>query len=109
MWSMNARPVETSARPRPSRSTRADSWVSRLLRVTRPFLFKPDLDGMGVGAQALHFRQPDRGIPEGLEVAAIQAQHARPLQERVHPEWRGETRSAWRRQGVIGAGRLVAE
>src|SRR5438105_12911216 len=103
MWSTNARPVETSARPRPSRSTLADSWVSRLLRVTRPFLFKTHLDGVRVRAQALHLREAHRGGAQGLQVAAIQAENARPLEERVHAERRGESCGARRRQCVIGA------
>src|SRR5437764_14687677 len=93
MWSTKARPVETSARPRPSRSTLAESCVSRLLRVIRPLLLKAHLDRVGVRAQAFHLRQPDRGVAQGLEVAAVQAKHARPLEEGLH----ATRRRHWRR------------
>src|SRR2546430_16987281 len=109
MWSTKARPVETSARPRPSRSILADSWVSRLLRVTRPFLFKSHLDGMLVRAQAFHLRQANRSVAQGFQVAAIQAEDARPLEEGVHTEGRGESRGAGCWQRVIGACRVVAK
>src|SRR5579864_1219445 len=109
MWSRNGSRVETLIRPRPSSSTFAVSCVSLLLRETAAVLLKPHLDGVRVRAQPLHLRQPDARLAQELEVAAVEAQHAGALQERVHAERRGESRGARGRQGVVGAGRVVAE
>src|SRR5215472_2490039 len=109
MWSRKSRPVETSARPRPSRSTVAFSWVSLLFRVIDPRLLKPYLHGMGMRAEAFQLGKPHRRIAQGLEVAAVQAQDARSLQKGVDAQRRCETSGARGRQRVVRAGDVVAQ
>src|SRR5690349_20283561 len=109
MWSRKARPVETSARPRPSRSTRAESWVSLLLRSTRPRLLKTNLDSVGVPAKTLEVREANGRVAKRLQVAPVQAEDARPLEECVHAERRRETRCAGGWQRVVGTRRVIAK
>src|SRR5206468_8584990 len=111
MWSRKARPVATLTRPPPSSDTRALSCVSLLLRLTSPMrtLLKANLYRVRVAAQAFHPREPDRGLAQHLQIAAVQAQHAGPLHERVDAERRGEPSRARCRQRVVGAGRVIAE
>src|SRR5215470_1845563 len=109
MWSRKSRPVETSARPRPSRSTVTLIWVSLLFRVTDPRLLKPYLHGVGMRAEPFQLRKPDCRIAQGLEVAAVQAQNACPLQEGVDAERRREPSGARGRQRVVGARNVVAQ
>src|SRR5260370_13756100 len=111
MWSRKGNPVATLTRPAPSSETRALSCVSLLLRLTSPTraLLKPHLHRMCVTAQAFHPREPDRGLPQHLQVAAVQAQHAGQLHERVHAERRGEASRARRRERVVGTRRVIAE
>src|SRR5216684_9421887 len=111
MWSRNGSPVATFTRPPPSSETRALSCVSLLLRLTSPTraLLKSHLHRMRVTAQAFHPREPDRGLAKHLQVAAVQAQQAGPLHERVHAERRGEASRAGRRQRVVGTRGVIAE
>src|SRR5438270_3794382 len=111
MWSRKGSPVATLTRPPPSSDTRALSCVSLLLRLTSPMraLLKPHLHRVRVAAQAFHPCEPDRGLAQHLQVAAVQAQHAGLLHERMHAEWRGEASRSRRRQRVVRTGRVVAE
>src|SRR5438270_13927257 len=89
MWSRNGSPVATTTRPRPPSPTFAVSRVSLLLRVTAPFLFKANLHRVGVRPQAFELGQPHRRPSQHLEVVAIQLQHARALEKRLHPQGQG--------------------
>src|SRR6266446_3781076 len=111
MWSRNGSPVATFTRPPPSSETRALSCVSLLLRLTSPTraLLKSYLHRVRVTAQALHPREPDCGLAQHLQVAAVQAQHAGPLHERVYAERRREASRARCRQRVVGTRRVIAE
>src|SRR5260370_8738626 len=109
MWSRKGSPVEMSARPRPSRSTLALSCVSLLFRVTWPFLFKSHLDCMGVRAQAFHLGETDARLTQRLQVAAVEAQHAQPLQERVHAKRRRKPGGARGGQRVVGSRRIFPQ
>src|SRR5437660_3458975 len=110
MWSRNGSPVDTSVRPRPSRSTLALSCVSLLFLVTWPFLLlKSHLYCVSVRAQALHLREPDTRLAERLEVVAVEAQDAHSLEERVHAKRRREPGRARRWQRVIRARCIVAQ
>src|SRR5438132_35066 len=110
MWSRNGSPVDTSVRPRPSRSTLALSCVSLLFLVTWPFLLlKSHLYCVSVRAQALHLREPDTRLAERLEVVAVEAHDAHSLEERVHAKRRREPGRARRWQRVIRARRIVAQ
>src|SRR6266849_9357 len=88
MWSRKASPVETRILPRPSRSTFAVSCVSLLLRTTCACLLKPDLDRVGVRAEAFHLGQPYARFSQRFQVAAVQAQNAGPLEKGVNAERR---------------------
>src|SRR5205807_5831210 len=110
MWSRNASPVATLTLPRPSRATRAVSWVSLLLRTTSPvLLLKAHLNGMRVRAQAFELGEAHAGVAEHLEIAAVQAQHAAALEKRVHAQRRRKPRGSRRGQRVVGSGRVVAQ
>src|SRR2546428_8661032 len=111
MWSRKGNPVATLTRPAPSSDTRALSCVSLLLRLTSPTraLLKSHLHRVRVTTQAFHAREPDGGLAKHLQVAAVQAQHAGPLHERVHAERRGEASRARRRQCVVRTRRVIAE
>src|SRR6267142_4380504 len=102
MWSRNGSPVATLIRPRPARSTFAVSRVSLLLRATSPFLLlKTNLHCVCVCSQAFHLRQPHACIAEHLEVASVEAEHARALHERMDAQGRRESRRARGRQRVV--------
>src|SRR5712691_2958172 len=104
MWSRNGSPVATLTRPRPSKRTFAVSCVSLLLRTTSADLFPHELRGfalssrgpllkahlhrMCVGSQSFQRREPHCRIAKHLEIAAVQAQDAAALEERVHPKRR---------------------
>src|SRR5690242_18809021 len=109
MWSRKSRPVDTSARPRPSRSTVAFSCVSLLLRETEPLLLKPHLYRMGMRAESLELGQPHGGVAQGFQVSAVQAEHARALEKGMNAEGGCKTRRPGRRQRVAGTGGVVAK
>src|SRR5258708_25307474 len=88
MWSRNGSPVATLTRPRPSSTTFAVSCVSLLLRTTSADLLKAHLHRMCVGGQSLQRREPHGRVAKHLEIAAVQAQDAAALEERVHPQGR---------------------
>src|SRR5439155_2818017 len=103
MWSRNATPVATFTRPRPSSFTRARRRVSLLLRAMSPErLLKADLHSMGVRGQPFHGGERDRRLAQHLEVAAVQAEHTRALEEGVDAKRRPEPGSPRRRQRVVG-------
>src|SRR5450631_3919158 len=109
MWSRKARPVATLTLPSPSRSIRARSLVSLLLRVTSAFLLKAHLHRVRVRGQSLHVSQAHRGFAQQLEVRAAKGQHAHLLHESSHAERRREARGARGRQRVVGAGCVITE
>src|SRR6267143_1341985 len=110
MWSRNASPVATLTLPRPSRATRAVSWVSLLFRTTSAvLLLKAHLDCMRVRAQAFELGEAHAGVAEHLEIAAVETQHAAALEERVHAQRRRKSRGSRRWQRVVGSGRVVAQ
>src|SRR5712692_7259437 len=109
MWSTNASPVATLTRPRPSSATVAFSWVSLLLRMSSPPLFKAHLYSVGVRAQSFHRGEAQASVAKHLEIASVEAQHAAVLEEAVDTEGRSETRRSERRERVIGARRVVAQ
>src|SRR6266436_5564489 len=80
--------VATLIRPRPSTTTFAVSCVSLLLRTTFADLFKAHLHRMCMGGQSFERREPHGRIAKHLEIAAVQAQDAAALEERVHPQGR---------------------
>src|ERR1700681_3918996 len=94
MWSRKGSPVATLTRPGPSRSTFARRRVSLLFRVTSALLLKAHLDGVGVRAETFHRRQPYTCLTQHLQVAAVEAQDAGSLHERVHAERRREASRA---------------
>src|SRR2546430_12510256 len=109
MWSRKGTPVSTSTSPLPSRSTSATSWVSFDRRSILPFLLKPYLHRVGVCCQSLQVGERHARLAEQLEVASVEAGHARALQEVVHAQGRAEARRPGGRQGVVRAGDIVAE
>src|SRR5579872_1487846 len=109
MWSRKGKPVATLTRPWPPITTFAVSLVSLLALFTADFLFTSHLDCMRVPAETLHGGEPHARFAQDLQVAAVQAQHACPLEERVHAERRGEPRRARRGKRVVGTRRVIAE
>src|SRR5260370_4096308 len=107
MWSRNGSPVATLTRPRPSKTTFAVSCVSLLLRATSADLFKANLHRMRVGGQSFQGRQPHRRITKHLEIAAVQAQDAAALEERVHAQRRRKSCRPSGRHGVLGAASIL--
>ena len=64
---------------------------------------------MRVGGQSLEVGERHAGLPQHLEVAPVEAGHARPLQEVVHAQGGAEAGGAGGGQGVIGARDIVAQ
>src|SRR5712692_9457551 len=109
MWSRNASPVATLTRPRPSRTTFAVSCVSLDLRTTSALLLKPYLNSVSVRAQPFQRRKPHARVTQHLHIAALEAQDARALEERVDAQRRREARRARGRERVVGAGHIVTD
>src|SRR5882672_10815703 len=73
------------------------------------FLLKSYLHCVCVCSEAFHLRQANACIAEHLEVAAVEAQHARALHECMDTQRRSEPGRARGRQRVIRAGHVVAK